>query len=270
MIPAFPAAELEALCKVLGDTKEGFSNTEIERLFHDCNLKYFGPATKWKRLTDSLSNQQSKDHCGNCIGDFLQKAMAPARYISNQDLFETRRQKLNLVLSLLGYAITKEGKLSSAPKANTIDEAYQRMSNLRDKLQKRDVHSEVFRYCTAELIADNYFHAVFESCKGIFDRLRTVTGLSGDGADIIQTAFSEKNPLVAINRLQTDSEWSEHKGFANLLKGVFGMIRNPLAHNPKLNWQMTEQDALDTFSLLSMIHRRMDKMVVIPARSIDR
>jgi len=58
--------------------------------------------------------------------------------------------------------------------------------------------------------------------------------------------------------ISTESEKSEQKGFANLLIGLFGAVRNPLAHAPKTNWPMSEQDALDILTLVSLIHRKLD------------
>lgn len=57
---------------------------------------------------------------------------------------------------------------------------------------------------------------------------------------------------------QTESEQSEQKGFANLLKGIFGTFRNTTAHAPKVTWVIEEQDALDILSTVSLIHRRLD------------
>ena len=65
-------------------------------------------------------------------------------------------------------------------------------------------------------------------------------------------------PVLALNTLQTDTDRSEHKGFAALLKGCFAAVRNPLAHVPKTNWPMSEQDALDILTLVSLIHRKLD------------
>ena len=69
--------------------------------------------------------------------------------------------------------------------------------------------------------------------------------------------FSIERPVLAINSLQTETEKSEHKGFALLLKGCFAAIRNPLAHEPKILWQ-GEDDAADYFSLISLLHRKLD------------
>jgi uncharacterized protein (TIGR02391 family) len=43
------------------------------------------------------------------------------------------------------------------------------------------------------------------------------------------------------------------------LKGLFGTFRNPTAHSLKATWPLSEQDALDLFSLCSYVHRRLDR-----------
>jgi uncharacterized protein (TIGR02391 family) len=45
----------------------------------------------------------------------------------------------------------------------------------------------------------------------------------------------------------------------NLLKGLYGTIRNPLAHDPKVEWDMTEQDTLDILTMISLVHRKLDQ-----------
>jgi len=47
----------------------------------------------------------------------------------------------------------------------------------------------------------------------------------------------------------------------SLMKAAFSMYRNPTAHAPKISWCMTEQDALDLLTLVSLIHRRLDQAV---------
>jgi len=94
--------------------------------------------------------------------------------------------------------------------------------------------------------------------KSVSDKLRTQTGLTGDGTLLVDRALSGDPPLLAINPLNTESEKSEQKGFANLLRGTFGMFRNPTAHEARIHWTMTKEDAEDLFSLVSLIHRRLD------------
>jgi len=59
--------------------------------------------------------------------------------------------------------------------------------------------------------------------------------------------------------LQSDTDRGEQRGFVNLLTGLFGTIRNPLAHNPKVEWPIEEGDALDILTLASLIHRKLDR-----------
>lgn len=99
---------------------------------------------------------------------------------------------------------------------------------------------------------------MFEATKGVAERIRQLSGLSGDGADLVNRAFSGQQPVLALGPLSTESEKSEQRGFAHLLIGLFGAVRNPLAHAPKANWPMSEQDALDILTMISLIHRKLD------------
>ncbi len=107
---------------------------------------------------------------------------------------------------------------------------------------------------------DNYFHAVFEATKGLAQRIRELTGVSLDGAALVDKVFAVDRPLLAFNSLRTETEQSQHKGFAALLKGCFSAVRNPLAHEPKILWE-GEDDAADYLSLVSLLHRKLDDCV---------
>ena len=128
----------------------------------------------------------------------------------------------------------------------------------------RSVHVDVLRFCKAELLQDNYFHCVLEATKSVAQKIRDKTGIEGDGASIVDQAFSVKTPLLALNTLRSESEQSEQKGFAHMLKGVFGTFRNVLAHAPKIGWAVNRIDALDALTILSYIHRRLDEATVVP------
>ena len=125
-------------------------------------------------------------------------------------------------------------------------------------MELHGVHSDVIRFCRSELLVDNYFHATLEAVKSIGDKLRTRTGLQDDGATLVDRALGGDQPMLTINPLMTKSERDEQKGFANLLKGIFGMFRNPTAHEARINWVMSQADAEDLLTLASLIHRRFD------------
>jgi uncharacterized protein (TIGR02391 family) len=108
------------------------------------------------------------------------------------------------------------------------------------------------------------FHAVFEATKSVAEKIRQRTGLTSDGADLVDKAFSGGTPLLAINTLRTETEQSEQKGFVNLVKGMFSTFRNVTGHAPKITWPISEMDALDLLSLVSYIHRRIDAAANVP------
>lgn len=158
----------------------------------------------------------------------------------------------------------ENGKLRKVLEAKTIPEAQQRADKLKAKLKDRQVHTDVLLFCKSELLQDNYFHGVFEATKSVADKIRDKSGLVNDGSDLVDKAFELgklKRPKLAFNTLTTESEESEHKGLMNLIKGLFGMFRNTTAHAPKIKWTINEQDALDSLTLASMLHRTLDKCV---------
>lgn len=261
-ITSFDASHLEAACKVLGDTTMGLKGDEIGYILKDMNIADPDPAiTKWKRLFNALALAQNKHQVGNHLIMFINRAMNPVRYITSQEQFDWRRDGLNVVLAFSGYYIREDGKVIRSTPETTLAGARTRAGRLKSILEARSTHAEVFKYCRAELLEDNYFHAVLEASKGLAQRIRDLSGLGTDGAELINEAFSVKTPIVALNSLQTETEQSEQKGIANLLVGLFGAIRNPTAHAPRIAWAMPEQDAIDVFSLISFIHRKLDNAV---------
>lgn len=261
--PVFSEADLMSICKVLADTDGGLTGAEIGRLLDTCKLADNSPQmTKWKRLFNAIAvAMNEKKRTTNCVVTVINTAMAPVQYAGRREVFDARRKNLNIVLAFSGLAVNEEGKVCKTAIAKTLDEAHARAGRLQAALRARQVHEDVIKYCQAELVRENCFHAVFEAMKSIADKMRRLSGTDGDGAELVDKALSSINgvpPLLAINALMTDSQRSEQRGFVNLLKGLFGTIRNPLAHNPKIEWPMSEQDALDIFSTLSLAHRKLD------------
>ncbi|QVW35317.1 TIGR02391 family protein [Geobacter sulfurreducens] len=259
VFPAFPEGQIEALARVLGECGSG---TDVSRVLHDrCMADDSGESTKWRRLYSIFLDCQRRDGCANRVVDFIQSFLIPSRFVGRIHEFEQRRLELNTILAFSGLEYGKDGKFRHCNAVQTLDEAEQRVQTLRAKFQGRRIHPEVLKYCRAELLQDNYFHAVFEASKGLAQRIREMSGIHTDGAALVDRVFSIERPVVAFNTLQTETEKSEHKGFASLLKGCFAAVRNPLAHEPKVLWQ-GEDDAADYLSLISLLHRKLDECVL--------
>lgn len=261
-IAPFSSQQIEAVARVLADTAAGLTGSEIAFILGDAGIPDVDACnTKWKRLYNALASIQNEKQIGNHLLMVVTRAMNPVRYTGNQALFHQRRQNLNAVLSMTGYELREDGRIRRVQAAKSVDEAVQRANRLSAALTSRDVHTDVLQYCRAELLDQNYFHAVFEATKSIAAKVRALSGLDGDGAELVQRAFAlskEGPPLLAINTLQTETERGEQRGFVNLVVGLFGTVRNPLAHNPKVEWPMSEQDALDILTLASLVHRKLD------------
>lgn len=262
-IPPFNPQQLTAIAKVLGDTATGLTGSEIGYLLADCKIRDVSPdMTKWKRLFNAFVEWQNAKQLGNHVVMFINRVMNPVQYSAKRDLFDSRRDELNVILSFCGMTVGDDGKVRRTSVAQSLDEAMERARRLHTALANRRVHEDVLRFCKAELLDENYFHAVFEAMKSIAAKVRTLSGLPSDGADLVQEAFGlgkSKSPVLAINNLATETDEGEQRGFVNLLIGLFGTIRNPLAHNPKVEWDMSEQDALDILTIASLIHRKLDQ-----------
>ena len=254
----FPPGQLEAIAKALGDTDTGLSGSEIGHMLSQASIRDVDPnLTKWKRLYNALASRQNADKSGDRVLQFIHLALSPARYAGKRDLFEHRRSAVNVPLAFYGLEFTAEGKFRKCKPAENLGEAEQRAHRLRAALEQRGVEAEILEFCRAELLQDNYFHAVLEATKGVASKLRERTGLRSDGAELAQQALGGTPPVLRINELRNKTEDGEQKGFTNLVTGFFGTFRNPTAHAPRAEWPMPEQDALDLLSLASYILRRI-------------
>lgn len=257
--------QLEAICKVLADTEKGLTGSEIGHLLEQLGIHDPDPSmTKWRRLLNSLAAKQNSDGHGASVCQFIQAAMEPVRFSGQIDRFEERRDALNQVIAFLGYSLGDDGKLRKEDAAKTLTEAGKRANRLRRELERRNVHSDVLSVCKTRLMRQDYFYTVLEAAKSVAEKIRQKGGLTSDGAQLVDEAFGiprKGHPLLAFNSLQTDSEKSEHRGLANLMKGLFGAFRNPTAHQPEHTWHVSEQDAVDLLTIASLIHRRLDNAV---------
>lgn len=249
--------QLERIARIIGDTDEGLTGSQIEHALVQYGLKDVDPMnTKWKRLYNSFAENQNQRKCSNDILHFICNVVNPQSF-TDAKKFEDTRMQINEALSYVGYELQPNGKYHEVKEAETITEAQARANKLMADLKARNAHTDIFKYCTAELVDKNYFHAVFESCKGLFERIRNLSLCKADGVKLVQYVFG--HPVLRINEYKTDQQKDEQKGFEAILEGICKMFRNPEAHCPKIGWPMEEHDALEILSLISYCHRRLDK-----------
>ena len=261
---------IKGVADVLAQTDyPGLSNSEIDSLLPMAGIKEREPgANKRESLYITLNNKQVQQGVGNCVVVFINKAMSPARYARDPNRFTQLRDQLCEFLVHYGHKINDKGQLARGTKADTISEAATLAGTLHVELRRRGTHEELFTYCAEEFVTRSLFHAISEASKSIPTRVRSITGLAGDGDALYNGVFGTRQdpPLLYINKYENDSDISEHRGFKNLLLGVHGHYRNPRAHSNRINNVEIMPDFYDAFSLFSYVHRRLDQAARQPLR----
>ena len=257
---------LESLAKCLGDTSNGMSHSDIDRAFTALHLKDCAPGqAKWKRIFNTLATNQAKKKNSGVVWEFVEYWMAPSRFIRSRSNFLRWKHDLNEILSLAGLHLSDQGKVEEGILATTLDEAALIADRVIAELHRRNIHQQVLRYCETELLQQDLFHAVHEATKGLSERLREASGETLDGNDLFDACFRDQDglPLIVLNNYESGSEKSEHRGFANLLRGAHGMWRNPTAHNLRATTSMVEADVIEILTVLSYLHTVLDRAIAI-------
>ncbi|MFZ0226564.1 MAG: TIGR02391 family protein [Mycobacterium sp.] len=259
----FSPAAVEQICRVLGEAVTGSEIPNLIARLKAPEAPGEETNTKWKRLFNAVATAQNRQQDGRPLVRLIAVVMNPVRF-SSQVQFDDCRARVNEKLLFSGLKIREDGKVVRVARAaTTVAEAQRRADDLREELKRREVHADVLRFCRAELLQQNYFHAVLEASKSVADKLRTKTGNSGDGSALVDATCSlNSGPTIAFNDLATEWERSEQTGIAMLMKGLFSTFRNPRAHAPKVLWATSRSEALDMLTLASMLHRRLDDATV--------
>lgn len=275
--PTIDESVVRSVCDVLGRTHDGLTNKEISELLAACRIHDPTPAptqntyvaiNKRDRLFRALTARQRKDCCGNAVLVFIRRALAPVRFHEATASFDALREEVNVPLAFAGFYMDDGGQMRRKARAATLSEARQRAMRLRSQLVDREAHPRLLRYCVKEIDDDNYFHAVLEASKSLAEEIRLRTGLSDDGVELVDIVFEvgkRGHPLLALTPMSTETEKSRQRGLANSLRGVFGSLRNPTAHEPRIWSKLTEQDAVDELCHMSYLHRQLDECHEIPA-----
>ena len=88
-VPIFDAQHLTSIAKILADTDDGLTGSQIGYLLRDCEIPdVASDQTKWKRLFNAFVEFQNRRQFGNHVVVFVNKAMN--HYRSVPELFRMR------------------------------------------------------------------------------------------------------------------------------------------------------------------------------------
>ncbi len=136
-------------------------------------------------------------------------------------------------------------------------------------LHWRHLHEKVRNRVKIYYQTKLYGDAASQSVQIFCEIIRSLTGRTDDGADLVNSVFGSKPfnqpPQLQLNALSTDSEKSIQEGQGHLSRGVISGFRNPLAHAPidsTVPDLFSELDCLDILSLVSYLVTRLDNAIV--------
>lgn len=263
MLPPIDQMTLMAIAELCAKLRTGEKETtggEINHMLLSADLPNPTPEiTKQTRIYNAFAKFQNEHQASNNICKFIRLMYSPSRFVNHLDAYREALSPLNKQLAFIGLELQEDGQLHRVNKATTLSEAEQRAQRLKQQLLLRNVHPKILKFAESEIASDNYFHTVLEAMKSVSSVLRELTLCYADGAELVDYAFSGKEPHLVINEYRTKSHKSEQTGFANLLKGLYSTFRNPTAHEAKVLWDLPEADALDVLSVISYVHRKLEK-----------
>ncbi len=108
------------------------------------------------------------------------------------------------------------------------------------KLKNEDFVKSIELHYNKEDYTESIRDAILYLCSEIRKKSDL---LDNDGVDLINKAFSEKKPLIKINKLETENDKNMHRGICDLSKGLIEYFRNPMSHTKK-NYNKDITDAV--------------------------
>lgn len=162
-----------------------------------------------------------------------------------QGVEQGRKQMIAVLTGLIGRLREKREDLSAG--ATPAPSTYFDRLNLHPRI--RDVSRDRF--------LDGYpWDAVFAAAKALVNYVKERSGCDLDGAPLMTTVFSAKDPILAFNDLTDQTDRDEQLGMMHLFEGAVLAIRNPGGHSFP---EGTEQRAIEYISLLSLLAYRVQE-----------
>ena len=133
-VPPFNPQHLQSIAKILADTSDGLTGSEIGYLLRDSKVPDVSPdMTKWKRLFNAFVTIQNEKQIGNYVVMFINRAMNPAQYTAKPHVETTPvpwRAVAVLALSEWSYLRIEEAlgrDAATLPKLVRLESVYLRL-----------------------------------------------------------------------------------------------------------------------------------------------
>jgi uncharacterized protein (TIGR02391 family) len=177
------------------------------------------------------------------VGAF-QRGMSVPAIIST-----TQRGRVRVVGILKGLVARLEERKSDLTTGRTLHTSMS-FDRVDLHLRLRDVSRDLF-------VDGHSWDAVFAASKALVNYVKERSGRHDlDGAQLMRTVFSAKDPTLAFNDLADQTDRDEQEGMMHLFEGAVLAIRNPGSHAFP---EGSEQRALEYICFLSLLAYRVQE-----------
>ena len=205
-------------------------------------------------LRTKLFELQNKSGTGPIL-KLITDVCDPQEYINKSDKHQKIVHKFNTYLKFSSIKIDKENKL--VPISKTTPKTSSKTANF-NLFKARSFHPKVVRHAKQQFIDGHYFDAVDECCKAFEKYVAEKSKTTKRGCKLM-AEFLNDNGSLKLNSGETQTERDSQAGLMHLCMGLVLGIRNPVEHEPQLDYNISEQDALDVLSFISYLYRQIDK-----------
>lgn len=173
---------------------------------------------------------------------------APMIINDSQGIYEIEKGRtwvIGILEGLIGRLEEKRVDLASGA-AGAAPSTYFDRLNLHPRI--RDVARDLF-------VDGHTWPAVFEAAKALVNYVKERSSRHDlDGANLMRTVFSPKNPILVFNDLADQTDQDEQEGMMHMFEGAVQAIRNPGGHSFP---EGPEQRAIEYISFLSLLAYRL-------------
>lgn len=172
-----------------------------------------------------------------------------AGYLSGRTFHSA--QGYSELAKVIGRVKSKIGKTSAGPDLDSSQKAAWQM-----------LHPKVRAIATDRFEAGHFADAVEAAFKALNSEVKSIAKGRGasemDGATLMHTAFSPKNPIIALADLGTQTGRDMQQGYMELFAGAMSAIRNPKAHE---NIDISPERGFHMLCLASLLWETLDGRV---------
>ena len=221
----------------------------------ECEDAYLPGWNRREVLCTKLSELQNKFGTGPIL-KLITDVCDPQEYINKPDKHQKIVQKFNTYLKFSSIKIDKENKLVPISKTTSKTSFKTANSNL---FKARSFHPKVVRHAKQQFTDGHYFDAVDECCKAFEKHVAEKSKTTKRGCKLMSEFLNNNSGSLKLNSGETQTEQDSQEGLMHLCMGLVLGIRNPVEHEPQLDYSIRKQDALDVLSFISYLYRQIDK-----------